>query len=257
MATNDLLFEFIKSPSITDVSPKSGFVGTSFVITGENLEDVTKVFFIDAFERKTQASFNKSTQYGNTVITGYVPSIDNTTGQHLIRVENESGTGDFCCFTPFTTTQTNIPNISGDVTTQNDDRFAINSVIDNAITSSQGFQVLSLSYSPRMGNNKLLIQCELSLQSSFFGGAVVALFKDNETTPKKVWNYMLMGLNLGQVARLGYVAPAVGTAQQTWKVKIGRPNNTYATVYYNRNSQTGSPYGGAASSWMSITEIQS
>ena len=210
-----------------------------------------------AFERKTQASFTKHTQYGNTVLTGYVPNIDNTTGQHLIRVENESGSGEFCCFSPFTTTQTNIPNISGDVTEQTDDKLAINSVISNDITNTQGFEVLSINYSPRMGNNKLLIQCELSIQSNFFGAAVVALFKDNETVPRKVWNYSLMGLNFGQIGKLGYVAPAIGTASQTWKVRLGRPDNTYATVYLNRNAQTGQPYGGATSSWMSITEIQS
>ena len=56
---------------------------------------------------------------------------------------------------------------------------------------------------------------------------------------------------------LGYVMDAGGTATQTWRVRVGRAENTYPIIYVNRNSETSVPYGGAASSWMSITEVQS
>ena len=80
-------------------------------------------------------------------------------------------------------------------------------------------------------------------------------FKGSETTPRKVWNYSLLGLNFGQSAKIGYVAEAEATTTQTWSVRVGRAAGTFPIIYVNRDSSTTLPYGGAASSWMSITEI--
>jgi hypothetical protein len=247
---------FIKKPVITSISPQSGFSGTSFTIYGQNLEDVKSVFFVDPFEREISASFNVGYQGSSAVLFGKVPSVDGTTGQHMVRVRNEVGQDSFCCFVPYTPTFTSIPNISGDVTKQNDDRYAINSEISDTPSRIQGFEVISLSYIPQAGNHKLLIQAEVSVQSSFWGSAVVALFKNNEWTPRKVWNYSLLGINMGQVAKIGFVAQAEGLGSQTWRVRVGRAANTYPIIYINRNIQTSIPYGGAASTWMSITEIE-
>ena len=129
--------------------------------------------------------------------------------------------------------------------------------ISDTPTNTQGFEILDLSYTPVSPSTKLIVQCQLSLQSNFWGSAVIALFKDSETTPRKVWNYSLLGMNMGQVAKMGYLVESTSMSSQTWRVRVGRAENTYPTIYINRNSQSSTPYGGATSSWMSITEIDS
>jgi hypothetical protein len=247
---------FIKKPIITSFGPTVGFTGNSFIIYGENLEDTERVYFIDAFEQKKEVGFNKSTTaQGTPILTGTIPVLDGTLGKYIVRAENSLGFDDFCCFEHYVSTQTLIRHISGDDTKQTNDRLSINSEISASPTNAQGFEVLNLSYNPVGPTNKLLIQAELSLQSNYWGSAVVALFKDSETTPKKVWNYSLLGLNFGQIAKIGYVAEAESTSAQIWKVRVGRAAGTFPIIYVNRDSSTNLPYGGAASSWMSITEI--
>lgn len=247
------ILTFIHKPEITSFSPTVGFSGTAFMIQGNNLVDVEGVDFIDAFGNVYQASFSYNSI--NQIINGSVPNIDTTLGEYVVRVKNSLGHSDWCCFTPYQATQTNITNISGDDAKQTSDKITVNAEINDTPDSSQGFEVMHLSYDPARIGNKLIIQCELSLQSSFWGSAVVALFKDNETTPAKVWNYALLGLNFGQIAKLSYVADINTLTAQTWRVRIGRAAGTYPLIYLNRNSQTATPYGGSTSSWIAITEI--
>lgn len=84
---------------------------------------------------------------------------------------------------------------------------------------------------------------------------MIALFKGNETTPRKVWNYVLLGTNFGQVAKLGYVADSENLSPQTWRVRLGRAEGTLPIIYVNRNAATSTPYGGNTNSWAMITEI--
>tara|TARA_Y100001937_G_scaffold100427_1_gene137491 strand:+ start:374 stop:1141 length:768 start_codon:yes stop_codon:yes gene_type:complete len=247
---------FIKKPIVTGISPSIGFTGNSFVINGVHLHDASNVYFVDVFGNKTEVNFSKqTTPQGTQIISGTIPALDGTLGKYLVRVENSLGFDDFCCFEHYVSTQTLIRNISGDDTKQTSDRLSINSEISASPTNTQGFEVLNLTYNPVGPTNKLLVQAEISLQSSYWGSAVVALFKDSETTPKKVWNYSLLGLNFGQIAKIGYVAEANSTNQQKWRVRVGRAAGTFPIIYVNRDSSTNLPYGGAASSWMSITEI--
>ena len=256
MSNNSITF--IKKPEISTFYPPNGHGGVSFIMTGENLEDVEHVYFIDAFEGKTETPFNKSLDSnGKTKLTGIVPILDGTLGVHVIRAENALGYSDKCCFVPLVSTQTSIANISGDDARQIDDKYAINAEISDTPTNTQGFEILDLSYTPVSPSTKLIVQCQLSLQSNFWGSAVIALFKDSETTPRKVWNYSLLGMNMGQVAKMGYLVESTSMSSQTWRVRVGRAENTYPTIYINRNSQSSTPYGGATSSWMSITEIDS
>ena len=250
---------FINKPQITALSPSVGFAGNAFTIQGHNLEDVETVYFIDSFGKSYQATFNTYTIVGessDTVnITGTIPNIDTTLGEYVVRVQNSLGFDDHCCFSPYQATQTNVQNISGDDAKQVSDKITINAEISDTPTNTEGFEVLDLSYQPAKIGNKLIIQCEMSLQSNFWGSAVVALFKDNETSPSKVWNYALLGLNFGQIAKLSYVADIDNLNSQTWRVRIGRAAGTYPLIYLNRNSQSSTPYGGATSSWIAITEI--
>ena len=64
-----------------------------------------------------------------------------------------------------------------------------------------------------------------------------------------------MGINFGQVAKLGIVEDSSSLSPQVWRVRVGRTHNTYPTIYINRSVESATPYGGATSSWMSITEI--
>ncbi len=254
----DNVVTFIQEAKITSFSPQVGFAGDPFEIQGENLEDVENIYFINSFEDKYQASFNIVTPDQNPAkIMGNIPNIDSSIGDYKIRIENSLGYNDWGFFKPYLSVQTNLQNISGDDTTQMYDKLATTSEISSSPTSSEGIQIMSLSYKPVMGGNKLVVQCELSLQSNFWGSAVVALFKDNETTPSKVWNYGLQGLNFGQIAKLTYIADASTVATQTWKVRVGRPTGTYNTVYVNMNSVSSNPYGSGleTSSWLGITEI--
>jgi hypothetical protein len=248
---------FINKPVITTFSPYVGFTGNTFNISGENLLDVEHVYFIDVFGEKTEVTFSTFENLVNNTImlTGQVPMLDGTIGKYVVRVENALGYDDYCCFEHWVSTQTNIQNISGDDITQIDDKYSINAEINNTPTNTQGFEIMSLSYDPIGPTNKIIIQAEVSLQSSFWGAGVLALFKNWETTPKKVWNYSLLGLNFGQVAKIGFVADAGSTNTQTWRLRVGRVAGTFPVIYINRNSNTSIPYSGATSSWMSVTEI--
>jgi len=246
---------FIKKPIINAFDPVLGLTGRSFTVFGANLEDTESLYFVDVFGKKTQVNFSKTGEPPSAMLSGTIPVLDGTIGKYLVRAENSLGYSDFCCFQHHVTTQTNIVNISGDDTKQVDDKYSINSTISHAPTSTEGFEILNLSYSPVGPSNKLIIQAEVSLQSSFWGSAVLALFKNYETSPKKVWNYSLLGLNFGQVAKIGYVDDAETTISQTWRLRVGRALGTHPIIYVNRDSNTSQPYDGATSSWMSITEI--
>ncbi len=246
---------FIKKPIVSGFSPLLGLTSTTFTVFGSYLEDAESLYFVDVFGKKTQVSFSKNGTAPNTTLTGSIPVLDGTIGKYLVRVENSLGHSDFCCFQHHVSTQTNIVNISGDDTKQINDKYSINSAISHTPTNTEGFEILNLNYIPVGPSNKLVVQAEVSLQSSFWGSAVLALFKNSETTPKKVWNYSLLGLNFGQVAKIGYVADAESTNTQTWRLRVGRASGTLPVIYVNRDSNTSQPYNGATSSWMSITEI--
>ena len=247
---------FISDVSDVSISPTYGFVGIDFTIAGLNLEDATYLYFVDSFENEIQSAFTKVGTGENTTLQGKIPLLDGTKGVCRIKVGNSLGFTMGNYFEPWVASQTDIPNLSGDVTAQSTDRLAINSVISNTPNSNEGFQILSLGYTPVRPDHKLLIQSEVCLQSSFWGSAVLALYKDDLTTPQKVWNYGLMGYNLGQVAKLSLVVSAGYGGQQVWKLRVGRTPNTFPIIYINRDSNTATPYYGTPSSWMSITEIE-
>lgn len=169
---------FIQEPEISTFSPPGGFTGATFTITGNNLEDVEHVYFINAFEGKTEVPFQKIVdQYDQTSLSGTVPAIDSTFGAHMVRVENAVGYSDKCCFSPLMSTQTSIANISGDDVEQIDDKYAINAEINDTPTNTQGFEIINISYTPVSPSTKLVVQCELSLQSSFWGGCCDSPFQ--------------------------------------------------------------------------------
>ena len=83
------------------------------------------------------------------------------------------------------------------------------------------------------------------------------MFKDSETSPRRVWNYGLIGPTMGQMATLSYVVTAGSTTNQTWRLRLGKTSSSFATVYLNRNLSNTNPYGlDVARSYMTITEIE-
>jgi len=59
------------------------------------------------------------------------------------------------------------------------------------------------------------------------------------------------------MATLSYVVTAGTTSNQTWRIRLGRSDSSFSTVYLNRNSTNANPYGlDISRSYMTVTEIE-
>ena len=247
--------QFISLPSGSSIEPSYGLTNTDFTISGQNLTDATGVLFVDKFQNEVSSNFAAQS---STIITGKVPLVDHTLGKHEVRVQNELGHTKLY-FDPFTPVQTVSPRrlIQHKVTTITD-HLGINSQIsDTAPNNTQGYEVASTTVNAIHSSSALIISCELSLENDFWGAAVVALYKGSETTPRRVWNYGLIGPQMGQMAVLTYIDTAGTTDHQTWRVRLGTSSNSFSTVYLNRSFTSTNPYGiDVSRSYMTITEIE-
>ena len=251
---------FIRPPTGDSISPNVGHNGTIFTLGGPSLGDVTGVHFMNMFEDQYPATFGV---VDNTKITGQVPLLDGTLGPYKVNLTNEVGKDDICCFYPYITASATMPIIFNSQRNfvkytykQIDDKYGINAAIDNAPNKTQGYEVVSVTEQLENPNNLLEIKCELSLQSAFWGAAVLALFKDDETIPLKVWNYSLLGQDMGQIARFTYLDSPGNMEEHRYRIRLGRTHTSYAAVYMNRGVNESHPYYGKTSSYMSISEIE-
>ena len=193
-----------------------------------------------------------------TVINGSVPLLDSSLGRHEVRVQNELGYGKLY-FDPVTPALTAEPRrLIGHTVTDITDHLGINSAIPTTSpNNTQGYEIATTSVSAIHASSTFIVSCELSLENDFWGAAVVALYKDLETTPRRVWNYALIGPQMGQMAVLSFVVTAGTTDSQTWRIRLGRAESSLSTVYLNRNSTETNPYGlDIARSYMTVTEIE-
>ncbi len=247
--------QFISLPSGASIAPSYGLTNTDFTISGQNLDDATGVLFVDKFQNEVASTFAAQS---SSIITGKVPLVDHTLGTHEIRVQNEIGYSKLY-FDPFTPVQTISPRrlIQHKVTTISD-HLGINSQIsDTAPNNTQGYQIAATTINAIHESSALIVSCELSLENDFWGAAVVGLFKDSESAPRRVWNYGLIGPQMGQMAVLSFVVEAGTTSNQTWRLRLGTSSNSFSTVYLNRSFTTANPYGlDIAKSYMTITEIE-
>ena len=252
--------QFIQPPTGETITPSVGYNGIDFTLTGPSLKDVTGVHFMNMFEDQYVASHGV---VSNTQITGQVPLIDGTLGPYKIRLTNEVGQDDICCFYPYITASASTPIIFNSQRNfvkytykQIDDKYGVNAAIGNTPSNTEGYEVIAITEQLEHPSNLLEIKCELSLQSDFWGAAVLALFKDSEVIPLKVWNYSLLGLNMGQIARFTYLDSPGDMSEHRYRIRLGRTHTSYSAIYMNRDMATSHPYYGKTSSYMTISEIE-
>ena len=247
--------QFISLASGASITPSYGFLNDDFVINGQDLDLATGVLFVDKFQNEIASTFNAAS---STTINGNVPLLDSSLGRHEVRVQNELGYIKLY-FDPTVPAQSAEPRrLIGHTVTAITDHLGINSAIPTTSpNNTHGYEIATTDVSAIHASSALIISCELSLENDFWGAAVVGLFKNNETTPTKVWNYGLIGPQMGQMAVLSHVATAGTTSAQTWRIRLGRSDSSFSTVYLNRNSTQTNPYGlDIATSYMTITEIE-
>jgi hypothetical protein len=247
--------QFIALASGTSVTPSYGFLNDSFTISGANLNYATGVKFVDKFQNELDSSFSI---HSASKIVGNVPLLDSSMGTHELRVQNEMGYTRLY-FSPLVPVLTSEPRrLIQHTVTDITDHLGINASIDEyAPNQTQGFEIASTTVQAIHASSTFTISCELSLENDFWGSAVLALFKDSETSPRRVWNYGLIGPTMGQMATLSYVVTAGSTTNQTWRLRLGKTSSSFATVYLNRNLSNTNPYGlDVARSYMTITEIE-
>ena len=124
-------------------------------------------------------------------------------------------------------------------------------------TSSQGIEVGSATIYPTNPSYLLAMEIDLSFSATDYTEIMACLFKDDETTPRKVWLGHVYGVNMGQTLRLKYTTAAQNTSAQTWKLKIGGRQNSEqrGTVYLNRTKSNSDIFGDAANSSITIYEL--
>jgi len=247
--------QFISLPSGTSITPSYGLLNDPFVIDGQNLDHATGVMFVDKFQNEKAASFSAASA---VKINGNVPLIDSTLGRHEVRVQNELGYTKLY-FDPLVPALAAEPRrLINHTVVDITDHLGINAGIsESAPNNTQGYEIATTTVTAIHASSTFVISCELSLENDFWGAAVVGLFKNSESTPRRVWNYGLIGPTMGQMATLSYVAVAGTTSAQTWRVRLGRSESSFASVYLNRNSANANPYGlDIARSYMTITEIE-
>jgi len=245
---------FVDSPKINSITPDYGLYGAPFMIDGSGLQHVTGVQFQNMFQDILPATH---TVMSDTQISGAVPMVDGTLGYHKVIVQNGAGNDGLCCFRPIVPVQLQVTRrLIQYRYRQITDRYGINSSITNTPNKYQGHEVENIVVQPMSSSNTLEITCEISLESSYWGGAVVALFKGNETYPVKVWDFALLGEGMGTIAKLTYLVEASSTDSQTWRVRVGKSENSYATIYINRTLTHSVPFMGYTSSFISIKEIE-
>tara|TARA_Y100000593_G_scaffold94085_2_gene191549 strand:+ start:294 stop:1073 length:780 start_codon:yes stop_codon:yes gene_type:complete len=248
--------QFIEPVSGSSITPSFGLLNEPFSIQGQNLNYVTGVKFVDAYDNPTDIPFSIES---STKINGTVPLLDGTIGKYEIRLQNELGDHDFGFFNPIVPALAAEPRRLIQIKVNKiTDHLAINAPIqENSPNQTQGYEIAATTITPIHGASTLLINCELLLENDFWGGAVVALFKDGEAAPRKIWNYGMTGLNMGTTASLTYVTTAVSSTAQTWRLRLGRTHTSFSTIYLNRNINNNNPYGlDIAHSSVIIKEIE-
>ena len=176
--------QFISLPSGGSINPSYGLLNDSFEVNGQNLTQATGVLFVDKFQNEIASTFSAAS---DTVINGNVPLLDASLGRHEVRVQNELGYTKLY-FDPLVPAQTAEPRrLIGHTVTDITDHLGINSAIPTVSpNNTHGYEIATTSVSAIHPSSTFIISCELSLENDFWGAAVVALFKDNETSPRRV-----------------------------------------------------------------------
>jgi hypothetical protein len=252
------LLQILRPMALSGFTPQSGAAGQYILISGANLLDATGLHFLDPFEKKTSTSFSAYYDAASSsyAISGIIPNLHPSRGFYEVMVENEAGSASKCCFyMPMSGGLAEGVKLHSRSFT---DRIFLNSVIQPTGTNNtQGFEIKNITFTPSRAESTLKIECELNLYSSSFAGAVVALYKDAETTPRRVWNQLLYDSSVGTVFKFSYITSGAAVAPQTWRVRLGRTPDYIANIHLNRSVTYSTIYGAGAASNINITEFAS
>ena len=125
--------------------------------------------------------------------------------------------------------------------------------------SSQGTEITGLSISPMQTGHTLIIDAELNLSAGGNSEAIIALYKDDEATPRRAWSNNVYAREYGQIVRMRHVHIVDSLGEQTWSIRAGRRQSRNASVYLNRTHYMNNPstiLGGKAYSNMTIEEVR-
>jgi hypothetical protein len=125
---------------------------------------------------------------------------------------------------------------------------------DNSIPqSSEGFQVLSLNFTPKSAANKLKIDIVLHLATGTAGALIAALFTDSNTDALAVISDYQATTNASKTLKLTHYMTAGTASQIVFKVRAGC--NNAGDVILNGVSAA-RLFGGRAASSITVTEIK-
>ena len=247
--------QILKPIEIFGFSPQSGASGQLFLVSGRNLIDVASVSFKDPFEKsipvESFSTYFNGSDYG---ISGIIPNLHPSKGIYEIVVENETYNDSHCCF--YTPMSGGLAEGVKNYYKQFSDRIFLNSIVQpTGVTNAQGFEVKNITFTPCRAESVVRIDCELNLYASSFAGAVICLYKNSETTPRRVWSQFLYDSSAGTVFKFTYTTSGTAVAPQTWRIRLGRTPDYAASIYLNRNVSYPTLYGTAAISSINITEF--
>lgn len=125
---------------------------------------------------------------------------------------------------------------------------------DNSIPqSNEGFQVLSLNFTPKSAANKLKIDIVLHLATGTAGALIAALFTDSNTDALAVISDYQATTNASKHLKLTHYMTAGTASQIVFKVRAGC--NNAGDVILNGVSAA-RLFGGRAASSITITEFK-
>ena len=129
---------------------------------------------------------------------------------------------------------------------------------DTIPQSTEGGEFMTINFTPSSSTSTLVVEAHAfgsGTGSGNDGPAIMALFLDSETGARAA---TISATNFGGAAsplsslNLGYKMTSGTTSQMTFKIRIGHP--IAATFTFNGHA-SGRMFGGVASSWIKVTEI--
>lgn len=124
---------------------------------------------------------------------------------------------------------------------------------DSKPQSTEGNEVITLDYTPKLSGSLLLVEYTGYLSVSVATYLAIALFQDSGANAIKTISHTEDGSNNPEEAYLRHVVVASSTNQTTFKIRAGA--TTANTVFKNRRS-SGQVYDGTLVTLFSVTEIK-
>lgn len=130
---------------------------------------------------------------------------------------------------------------------------------DTIPQNTEGFEVITCSYTPKASGNKLLISAKTHMHTDNVGANYIisgALFKDSDASALAAISMLtLSDSGVGGLLSLDHVFTTTGTSSITFKLRVGA--QAAINVYVNGlDLGGGRVFGGVSSTTMTIQEIK-